>query len=124
MTIKQYCFLAAARVPYFPSRSKWQRGVKHYAMLLLSNASKDSSADEIFKPAELKKLLLGGAENWEQLSSGGGMFPFTVSEIEYILCTKSEQGKLGISALMECQTRAMKQAYIALRNDLPKIINL
>lgn len=123
MTIKQYCFLAAARVPFFPSRSKWQRGVKHYAMLLLSNASKDSSANEIFKPAELKNLLLGGASDWAQLSSGGGMFPFTVYEIESILCTKSEQGKLGIYSLMECQTRAMMQAYIALRNDLNNIIN-
>lgn len=120
-TVKQYCKIAAESVTHKPARSQWAKGVKWYAFLLLELAAEYSEDNEIFLPSQLKDLLLGGASDFARLSTGGGRIPFTRAEIESILCTKSERGKLSLGELMACQTRAMTQAYFLLRDDLKNI---
>lgn len=120
-TVKQYCKLAAERVPFMPARSQWSKGVKWYALLLLNRAASMADDNEIFLPSQLKDLLLGGAADFSQLSTGGGVIPFTRAEIEPVLCTKSERGKSSLGDLMTCQARAMMQAYYLLCNDLKNI---
>lgn len=120
-TVKQYCKLAAESVTLKPARSQWAKGVKWYAQLLLELAAEGAEENEIFLPSQLKEMLLGGASDFAQLSTGGCRIPFTRDEIEPILCTKSKRWKLSIGELMACQTRAMTQAYILLRDDLKNI---
>lgn len=120
-TVKQYCKLAAERVPFMPARSQWAKGVKWYALLLLERAADMADDNEIFTPAKLKEVLLGGAADFSQLSTGGGVIPFTRDGIEPVLCTKSARGKLSLGDLMTCQARAMLQAYYLLRDDLKNI---
>lgn len=123
ITWADYCRAAFALVPTWPRRSKWARGVQEYALIMLSRACDTYAHYTPFQPDKLKEFLLGGADSFEQLSSGGGVFPFTSEKIESILCPPSACGRLSISRLMECQSRAIMQAYIALRNDLNNIIN-
>lgn len=120
-TVKQYCKLAAERITLKPARSQWAKGVKWYAQLLLECAADDAEDNEIFLPSQLKEMLLGGAGDFAQLSTGGGRIPFTRAEIEPVLCTKSKRWKLSLDELMACQTRAMTQAYFLLRDDLKNI---
>lgn len=121
LTIKQYVIEAGELVGEWPSRSQWAKGVKYYAHLLLLGLVEHIRADEELKPEELKSLLLNGASSFEALSHGGGYIPCTRDEIENILCTKSERGKCSLTKLMQAQTRALYQAYIALRRDLAQI---
>ena len=120
-TVKQYCKHASVRVQFMPARSQWSKGVKWYALLLLAHAADIADDNEIFLPSQLKDVLLGGAADFSQLSTGGGIIPFTRAQIEPILCTKSERGKLSLGDLMTCQARAMMQAYYLLRDDLKNI---
>lgn len=122
LTIKQYVKEAAELVGEWPTRSQWSKGVKFYAHLLLLGLVEHSRADEELKPEELKSLLLNGASDFETLSHGGCYIPFTREEIEPVLCTKSERGKLSLTKLMACQTRALERAYNLLRNDFKTII--
>lgn len=120
-TVNEYCKIAAERVPFMPARSQWSKGVKWYALLLLERTAEISDDNEIFLPSQLKELLLGGAADFSQLSTGGGVIPFTRDKLEPVLCTKSERGKLSLGDLMTCQARAMLQAYYLLRDDLKNI---
>lgn len=121
LTIKQYAKEAAELVGEWPTRGQWSKGVKYYAHLLLFGLVEHSRAAEPLKQEELKSLLLNGASDFETLSHGGGYIPFTREEIEPILCTPSERGRLSLTKLMACQTRALEQAYNMLRNDFEKI---
>lgn len=120
-TVKQYCKIAAERINLKPARSQWAKGVKWYALLLLEIAAEDAEEDEIFLRTQLKEVLLGGASDFAQLSTGGGRIPFTRAEIEPILCTPSERGKVSLDNLMTSQARVMAQAFYMLRDDLKNI---
>lgn len=120
-TVKQYCKIAAERVELMPARSQWSKAVKWYAVLLLEIAAEDAEENEMFLPSQLKDLLLGGASDFAQLSTGGCRIPFTRDEIEPILCTKSERGKVSLGDLMTSQARVMLQAFYMLRNDIKNI---
>ena len=121
LTIKQYTKEAAELVGDWRTRSQWSKGVKYYAHLLLLGLVEHSRAAEPLRPEDLKSLLLNGASDFATLAHGGGYIPFTRDEIESILCTKSERGRLSLSKLMACQTRALEQAYNMLRDDLKRI---
>ena len=75
------------------ARSCWARGVLDFAVDLVADAIENNGAE--FTPssrAELERLLLNGAENWEQYSRGGGALVSDVSIAE-ALCTPSELKK-------------------------------
>ena len=52
-----------------PARSAWEKGVKTYALELLSNIEDDITAD--LSAEELERRLLSGAPTWDEYSYGG-----------------------------------------------------
>ena len=75
------------------ARSCWARGVLDFAVDLVADAIENNGAD--FAPSsrsDLERLLLNGAENWEQYSRGGGALVSNVLIAE-ALCTPSELKK-------------------------------
>ena len=93
-------------------RSAWDKGVKHYADLLLD------CVDPMEEVAEnLEKVLLNGAEDWKQYSWGGCAHIYN-SNIAKVLCTPSEfkrkkHGELKPNASeewLDTQARACLQA--------------
>ncbi len=93
-------------------RSAWDKGVKHYADLLLD------CVDPMEEVAEnLEEVLLNGAEDWKQYSWGGCAHIYN-SNIAKVLCTPSEfkrkkHGELKPNASEEwrdTQARACLQA--------------
>lgn len=98
------------------TRSAWDRGIVHYANVLLD------CVDPMEEVAEnLERVLLNGAEDWEQYSWGGCAYVDNES-IAKLLCTPSEfkrkkGGKLKPNSKeewLDTQARACLQACILL----------
>lgn len=105
-----------------PTTSAWKKGVKAYAVDLLSNLidlANDGTinAEIITSPALLKIALLNGASNWTEYSEGGCALIYD-HEIARRLCTASEYRRTdhGYSApnaretWLDVQARALQQA--------------
>jgi hypothetical protein len=68
------------------TRSAWERGVKEYAVELVENLN----ADDIPEcRRDLEKLLLSGAETWDDYSWGGCSLIYN-QDIARRLCSPSE----------------------------------
>lgn len=68
------------------TRSAWERGVKEYAVELVENLN----ADDIPEcRRDLEKLLLSGAETWDDYSLGGCSLIYN-QDIARRLCSPSE----------------------------------
>ena len=74
-------------------RGAWNNGVKEYAVYLLGNCLANSDYAEIKNLAELKAVLLNGANDWRQYSYGG-MGYVSGEIICRALCSPSEYRRL------------------------------
>ena len=96
-------------------RSAWARGVKAYAVELVE--SLDDSAD-LSNERLLEKAMLNGAGDWRQYSEGGCTLCYD-ADIAERLCSPSELKRCkggdrqpnARETWIECQTRALWQAY-------------
>ena len=100
-------------------RSKWQKGVKIYSVMLLESIQDDHNQinDNItFK--DLEVLLLNGAENWSRYSWGGNALIYN-EDIAKMLATPSELKKYNNGEKrpnqkeewLDTQARALAQAF-------------
>ena len=101
------------------ARSKWQKGVIIYGVMLLERIQEDYDQinDKItFK--ELETLLLNGAKNWSMYSWGGNALIYN-EDIAKMLATPSELKKYNNGEKkpnqkeewMDTQARALTQAF-------------
>ena len=101
------------------ARSKWQKGVIIYGVMLLERIQEDYDQinDKItFK--ELETLLLNGAKNWSMYSWGGNALIYN-EDIAKMLATPSELKKYNNGEKkpnqkeewMDTQARALAQAF-------------
>ena len=96
------------------ARSAWSRGVKAYALELLSDLPHNV---EYGSPMSLVDDMLNGARNWSQYSLGGCSLIYN-EDIAKRLCTPSELRKTKNGELqpnkeeqwLDCQARALNQA--------------
>ena len=96
------------------TRSAWERGVKEYAVELVENLD----ADDIPEcRRDLEKLLLSGAETWDDYSRGGCSLIYN-QDIAHRLCSPSELRRSrngerkpnGREQWLDTQARALYQA--------------
>lgn len=95
-------------------RSAWGRGVKAYAIELLTNAAE--WVDDL-TPDTAHDVLLNGAISWQQYSYGGCTLIYD-GNICKRLCSPSEQHRTkygqrnpnGRESWLDCQARALYQA--------------
>ena len=101
------------------ARSKWQKGVIIYSVMLLEKIQDDHDQinDNItFK--DLETLLLNGAKNWNRYSWGGNALIFN-EDIAKMLSTPSELKKYNNGEKkpnhkeewLDTQARALTQAF-------------
>lgn len=91
------------------TRSAWDKGVKHYADVLLDCVDPMEEVSE-----NLEKTLLNGAKDWKQYSWGGSAYVDNES-IAKVLCTPSEFKKKKLrpnskEEWLDTQARACFQA--------------
>ena len=99
-------------------RSAWRKGVKDYAYDLIESLIEHvgNNYDYVGSPTD-KKVLLNGANNWQQYSEGGCTFIFDADIAERV-CSPSEFKKNGYGSRspnkheswIDCQARALYQA--------------
>ena len=101
-------------------RSAWNKGVKAYALELLETIPQNVEYGSI---EALKADLLNGANNWDMYSWGGCSLIYN-EDVAKRLCTPSELKKTrngerrpnSREAWLDCQARALRQAWWAIRN--------
>lgn len=108
------------------ARSKWGKAVLQDAQWLLENVIE--GCDEPYELSE--KLLLNGAENWNEFSSGGSGLIYdaeiaehysTPSELKNFLTKDGGVKRYTNSAgehLLDIQARALRQAWWAIRDEM------
>ena len=77
------------RIEATPARSAWAKGVKDYAVMIVEMLEMTEITPEDIG----EKMLLNGAENWEQYSYGGCALIYD-KDIAESLCTPSELRKV------------------------------
>jgi len=100
-------------------RSAWDKAVTIYALELLEDVEKEEIAET---GKELEKLLLNGADTWDDYSWGGGSLIYNY-EIAERTCTPSELKKTrggerrpnGREEWLDVQARALYQASNRIR---------
>lgn len=104
-------------------RSAWDRGVKAYAIDMLSELSENIADGWYTEPTnrkELETVLLNGAKDWKQYSDGGCALCYDGQIVE-TLCTESEKKRYYAGKLnkpnsneewLDCQARALYQAFL------------
>ena len=103
-------------------RSAWERSVTAYALDMLDELAESirygyHDADDISAPRVLEKMLLNGAQDWEQYSWGGCALCYDY-DIAARLCTPSELKKTrnderrpnAREEWLDVQARALYQA--------------
>lgn len=102
-----------------PARSAWAKGVKDYAVMIVKLLEIEEITSEDIK----NKVLLNGAESWEQYSYGGCALIYD-EDIAKSLCTPSELRKVtrkdgtvrqnanSRESWLDVQARALFQANI------------
>ena len=101
-------------------RSAWDKGVAIYALELLDEIKEsiDYNGKEPETLEELKRIVLNGAENWDEYSWGGCSLIYN-ADIAERLCTPSELKKTrngerrpnSREEWLDVQARALRQAY-------------
>lgn len=96
------------------ARSAWDRGVKEYAAELVENIDTDDIPE---CRRDLEKILLNGAESWEQYSFGGASLVYDVDIAERLCCPselkKTRNGERRPNRReqwLDTQARALYQA--------------
>ena len=113
---------ALAAIP--AGRSAWSRAVHTYACELVE--SLDDSAD-LSNERLLSKALLDGASDWQQYSEGGCALVYD-ADIAERLCSASELKRVrggerqpnARENWIDCQSRALSQAYALVRRAYAK----
>lgn len=77
------------RIEATPARSAWQKGVKHYAVMIVEYLD----VEDITRADIANKVLLNGADNWRHYSYGGCALVYD-ADIAETLCTPSELRKV------------------------------
>ena len=77
------------RIEATPARSAWAKGIRDYAVMIIERLE----MTEITPEDIANKMLLNGAENWEQYSCGGCALIYD-EDIAKSLCTPSELRKV------------------------------
>ena len=87
-----------------PAQTKWEKGVKQYALELATEAEEK----EYLSEEEFGKALLNGAQDWRQYSYGGCSL-INDDEIFFRLFTQTTliKGKVGA---LDLQAQALKEA--------------
>lgn len=96
------------KIKLSPGRTKWEKGVKKYALEL----AEEVEGEEYLSGEEFRKALLNGAEGWRQYSYGGCAL-ISDEEIFCRLLPKSTFKKMIKEEAFEAldlQTRALKEA--------------
>lgn len=99
------------------ARSAWDKGIKEYAVMIIENFN-DGDFKNVSNRKELEKILLNGADTWNQYSYGGCAL-ICDTDIAETLCTPSELKRKKGGELqpnnhenwLDVQTRALKQAF-------------
>lgn len=90
-------------------RSKWNQGVKEYAVEMLEAMDLDNKAPENAK--QLRTALLNGADSWKQYSESHCAIIYD-DDIMARLCTKSERKRASAKTdWLSVQTRALYHAF-------------
>lgn len=101
-------------------RSKWNRGVKEYAIELLDELASrynDENRDpkEISNRMELRKAVLNGADSWHQYSFGACSLVCDIDIAERLLTPTEfkrwERKESGGTDMLEAQARALASAF-------------
>lgn len=108
-------------------RSAWGRGVLEYARDLIESLPDDW---EYSNANLLEKELLNGADDWKAYSWGGCSFCYDCDICER-LATPSEQkrkrgGELAPNSReswLDCQARALFQAFLLVRRTCARLVN-
>lgn len=103
-----------AAIEKSPARSAWAKGVRDYALGLISEVEDGTDFES---PNELRHALLKGAADWHQYSWGGCAYCYN-SDICEALTPPSEQRRTYNGALppnrhedwLDVQARALYQA--------------
>ena len=116
------------------ARSKWAKAVHEDAFWLLENVMNNMEDGEEVEINE--KLLLNGAENWEEFSWNGSALIYngeiaehysTPSELKFWGFTKDGGVKRDTNTagehLLDIQARALRQAWWAIRNEMNETFN-
>lgn len=103
-------------------RSAWCRGVIGYAWELFDNIEQNENwlglnSETNYNVSSLEKIMLNGAQNWNEYSWGGCSFIYD-GDIARALCTPSELKKTDNGRLrpnkqeqwLDLQARALRQA--------------
>ena len=109
------------------TRSKWENGVKLYALDLLEDLYYIEES-ETFKSDGIKSLLLNGAIDWSSYSWGGCSLIYDADICER-LATPSEQKKTkngerrpnSNEEWLDTQARALYQAYNLIYRTLKRL---
>ena len=111
--------IASALANLKPGRSAWGRGVYAYAVELVE--ALDDSTD-LSNETLLRKALLNGADDWQQYSEGGCALVYDADIAERLCspsalkrCKGGERQPNARENWIECQARALSQAYALVR---------
>lgn len=108
-----------------PARSAWERGVKNYALDLVSGLIDEHNDDYIMdNKTILKKELLNGARDWHEYS-WGGLSKIYDCDIAKMLCSPSELKRKDNGRLrpnkkeewLDTQARALFQAEMLIQDN-------
>jgi hypothetical protein len=100
-----------------PARSAWDKGVKEYALELLNDVT-DKQLEECASRVSLRKLLLNGADTWQEYSYGGCSLIYD-GDIAERLCSPSGLKRCNGGSWapnrnktwLDVQARALRQAF-------------
>lgn len=103
-----------AAIENLKARSAWSRGVKEYAVELIENIDNDVIPE---CRRDLEKILLNGAESWEEYSWGGLSLIYDPDIAERLCCPselkKTRNGERKPNSReqwLDTQARALYQA--------------
>ena len=99
------------------SRSAWDKGVRYLALLLVEKAFAFHKVPASEEASKDEKFYLRGAANWERYANGGSAI-ITDEEIAEKLAPPSQRNRKPKDGWMEAQERAMKQAWMLVRQCL------
>ena len=104
-------------------KSKWEQGVKMYALDLIEEADENGIDLLTMKTSDLEVTVLNGAKDWYDYSFGGCSLIYD-EDIAKRLCTplqleKTRNGKREpnkFETWLDVQARALYQAYLMIKD--------
>ena len=121
---------AAEKINEKKARSAWERGVREYAIEMLTDLDESISggwfdAEDLHAPLMVKKALLNGADDWHGFSWGGCSLIYD-GDIAERLCSPSELKRTrngerrpnSREEWLDTQARALGQAAYKVREAI------